>query len=186
MNERSDNVPRNRIMSFEAKARSRLVIFGVSLAALLFLGAIIQTSVFGKLTYIGAVPDLMLCIVLGISYFNGRHYGAITGIAAGVLIETIASSGIVLLPLFYMIFGYMAGHYARAVQPKRFIPYLFYLMFALLLRAGITFLYTCLIYQQIHLLQIFAHAVLPEMLATALAGIALYLPLKLFCKKLKA
>ena len=179
-------MPRNRIMSFEAKARSRLVIFGVSLAALLFLGAIIQTSVFGKLTYIGAVPDLMLCIVLGISYFSGRHYGAITGIAAGVLIETIASSGIVLLPLFYMIFGYMAGHYARAVQPKRFIPYLFYLMFALLLRAGITFLYTCLIYQQIHFLQIFAHAVLPEMLATALAGIALYLPLKLFCKKLKA
>ena len=179
-------MPRNRIMSFEAKARSRLVIFGVSLAALLFLGALIQTSVFGKLTYIGAVPDLMLCIVLGISYFSGRHYGAITGIVAGVLIETIASSGIVLLPLFYMIFGYMAGHYARAVQPKRFIPYLFYLMFALLLRAGITFLYTCLIYQQIHLLQIFAHAVLPEMLATALAGIALYLPLKLFCKKLKA
>ena len=177
---------RNRIMGFEAQARSRLVVFGVSLALLILGGAILQTSVFGKLTYIGAVPDLMLCIVLGVAYFNGRHHGAITGLASGALIEAIASSGIVLLPLFYMIFGYVAGHYARAVQPKRFIPYLIYLLFALFLRAGITFLYTCLIYQQINLLQIFAHAVLPEMLTTALAGICLYLPLKLFCKKLKA
>lgn len=177
---------RNRIIGFEAKARSRLVVFGVSLALLILFGAILQTSVFGKLTYIGAVPDLMLCIVLCVSYFNGRHHGAITGIAAGALIEAMASSGIVLLPLFYMLFGYMAGHYARAVQPKRFVPYLFYLMFALFLRAALTILYACLTYQNIHLVQILLHAVLPEMLATAVAGVCLYLPLMLFCKKVKA
>ena len=173
-------------MAFEAKARSRLVVFGVSLALLILVGAVLQTSVFGKLTYIGAVPDLILCIVLCVSYFNGRHHGAITGLAAGALIEMIASSVIVLLPLFYMVFGYMAGHYARAVQPKRFIPYLFYLMFALLLRAGLTILYACLIYQNIHLVQILIHAVLPEMLATTIAGVCLYFPLMLFCKKTKA
>ena len=176
---------RNRILGFEAKARSRLVVFGVSLALLLLLGAVLQTSVFGRLTHIGAVPDLMLCIVTCIAYFNGRHHGAIAGLAAGALIETIASSGIVLLPLFYMLFGYIAGHYARAVQPKRFVPYLFYLMFALFLRAGLTVLYACLMYQNIHLVQILLHAVLPEMLATAIAGVCLYLPLMFFCKKTK-
>lgn len=176
---------RNRIMGFESKARSRLVVFGVSLAILLIVGAVIQTSIFGKLTYVGAVPDIMLCIVCCIAYFNGRHQGAITGIAAGALIEAMASSGIVLLPLFYMIFGYMAGHYARAVQPKRFVSYLFYLMFALLLRAGLTVLYACLIYQNIHLVQILVHAVLPEMLATAIAGVCLYFPLMLFCRRVK-
>lgn len=177
---------RNRIIGFEAKARSRLVIFGISLAILILLGAVLQTSVFGKLTYIGAVPDLMLGIVTCVAYFNGRHHGAITGLAAGALIEAMASSGIVLLPLFYMLFGYIAGHYARAVQPKRFVPYLFYLMFALFLRAGLTILYACLIYQNIHLVQILLHAVLPEMLATAIAGVCLYFPLMLFCRKVKA
>ena len=177
---------RNRIMGFEAKARSRLVIFGVSLALLLLFGAILQTSILGKLTYKGAIPDIMLCIVLCVSYFNGRHHGAITGIAAGALIEAIASTGIVLLPLFYMLFGYITGHYARAVQPKRLPPYLFYLMFALFLRAALTILYACLTYQNIHLVQILIHAVLPDMLATAIAGICLYLPLKLFCRKVKA
>ena len=177
---------RNQILRFESKARSRLVVFCVSLALLILFGAILQTSVFGKLTYIGAVPDLMICIVLCISYFNGRHYGAITGLAAGALIEAMASSGIVLLPLFYMLFGYIAGHYSRAVQPKRFIPYLFYLIFALLLRAALTILYACLTYQNIHLLQILLHAVLPEMLTTAIAGICLYFPLMLFCRKVKA
>ena len=177
---------RNRIMGFEAKARSRLVVFCISLALLLLLGAILQTSVFGRLTYVGAVPDLMICIVTCVAFFNGRYHGAITGIAAGALIETLASTGIVLLPLFYMLFGYIAGHYARAVQPKRFIPYLFYLMFALFLRAGLTVLYACLTYRNIHLLQILLHAVLPEMLATAIAGVCLYLPLMLFCRKIKA
>ena len=177
---------RNRIMGFDAKARSRLVVFCISLALLLLLGAILQTSVFGRLTYVGAVPDLMICIVTCVAFFNGRYHGAITGIAAGALIETLASTGIVLLPLFYMLFGYIAGHYARAVQPKRFIPYLFYLMFALFLRAGLTVLYACLTYRNIHLLQILLHAVLPEMLATAIAGVCLYLPLMLFCRKIKA
>ena len=176
----------NRMMRFEAKARSRLVVFIVSLALLILFGAIIQTSVFGKLTHVGAVPDLMICIVLCIAYFNGRHHGAITGLAAGALIEAMASSGIVLLPLFYMLFGYIAGHYARAVQPKRFVPYLFYLMFALFLRAALTVLYACLTYQSIHLVQILIHAVLPEMLTTAVAGICLYFPLLLFCRKVKA
>ena len=174
------------MMRFEAKARSRLVVFIVSLALLILFGAIIQTSVFGKLTHVGAVPDLMICIVLCIAYFNGRHHGAITGLAAGALIEAMASSGIVLLPLFYMLFGYIAGHYARAVQPKRFVPYLFYLMFALFLRAALTVLYACLTYQSIHLVQILIHAVLPETLTTAVAGICLYFPLLLFCRKVKA
>ena len=177
---------RNRIIGFEAKARSRLVVFGVSLAILLIAGAVLQTSVFGRLTYVGAVPDLMLCIVTCVAFFNGRHHGAITGLAAGALIEAMASSGIVLLPFFYMLFGYTAGHYARAVQPKRFIPYLVYLTFALLLRAGLTILYACLIYQNVHLVQILIHAVLPEMLATAVAGVCLYFPLMLFCRKIKA
>ena len=66
---------RNRMMGFEAKARSRLVIFSVSLALLLLAGAIIQTSLFGKLTYVGAVPDIMLCIVTCIAYFNGNRMG---------------------------------------------------------------------------------------------------------------
>ena len=59
-------------MGFEAKARSRLVVFGISLALLLLLGAILQTSVFGRLTYVGAVPDLMICIVTCVAFFNGR------------------------------------------------------------------------------------------------------------------
>lgn len=176
----------NRVLGFEAKARSRLVTFAIALGLLLLAGAILQANVFGRLTYIGGVPDIMLCLVLCIAFFNGRHHGAITGIAAGALIEMMASSGITLLPLFYMLFGYMAGHYARAVQPKRFAPYLFYLMFALFLRASLTVLYACLSYQSIHLVQILIHAVLPEMLATAIAGVCLYLPLMLFCRKVKA
>ena len=142
------------ILGHRAQTRTRSIRYTVLVSALLILAAVLQVSVFSRFRLLGAVPDLMICIVTCVAFFNGRYHGAITGIAAGALIETLASTGIVLLPLFYMLFGYIAGHYARAVQPKRFIPYLFYLMFALFLRAGLTVLYACLMYRNIHLLQI--------------------------------
>ena len=67
---------RNRIMGFEAKARSRLVVFGVSLALLVLVGAILQTSAFGRLTHIGAVPYIMLCILLFAWNANANGYKA--------------------------------------------------------------------------------------------------------------
>lgn len=175
----------NRILGYRARNRSKIILHILVIGLLLTVFASFQVSFLSKLRFLGAVPDLMLCAVLCMAYFCGRYTGATTGIAAGFLIEALGSQGISLLPVFYFLIGYIAGHYAKAVIPKRYTVYLIYLICALFLRAGATVTYTCLTYAHIHLPHILLYTVLPEMAGTALVGLVLYFPMKPICGRLE-
>ena len=175
-------MPQNRILGYGALTRSKIILNTVTLGLLLVVCSALQVSFFGRFRFFGAVPDLMICAVLCVSYFRGRYAGAITGICAGVLIEAIGSQGISLLPTVYMMLGYIAGHYSRSVHPRRFSVYLLFLLCGLAVRAIVTVGSVCLTYEFIHLPQILLCAVLPEMGGTAIAGCALYYPVKGVCR----
>ncbi len=175
----------NRILGYRARTRSKILVYSVTIGLLLVVLSAVQTSFFGRFRLFGAVPDLMLCTVLCVSYFCGRYAGGITGIAAGCLIEAVGSFGISVLPIVYLFYGYTAGHYARAVFPKRWTIYLLYLAAGLFLRAATTVIYTCMTYQAVNLIDILLQSVLPEMVGTALAGMILYFPLGNLCRLLE-
>ena len=175
-------MPQNRILGYGALTRSKMILNTVTVGLMLIVCSALQVSFFGKFRFFGAVPDLMLCTVLCVCYFRGRYAGAITGIAAGVLIEAIGSQGISLLPVVYMMLGYVVGHYSRAIHPRRFSVYLLYLSCGLVLRALVTVGYACLTYEFINIPQILLCAVLPEMGGTAIAGCVLYAPVKAVCR----
>lgn len=160
-------------------SKSALVRYCVTIGVFLLLVAALQTSLFSRIRLFGAVPDVMLCAVLCISYFCGRYTGGIVGIAAGFLTEALSSTGISLLPFCYFLLGYFVGHYARVVSPKRFTNYVFFLAAALLYRSAVTVLSASLSYALFNLPQLLLHAVLPELLYTAIAGCILYAPVKL-------
>ncbi len=172
------------IAGYAAQTRSKIIAYTVCLSLLVLLTAVLQVSVFARFSIFGATPDLMICTVLCIGFFVGRYAGAITGIGAGFLIEAMGSVGISLLPLFYLFVGYLAGHYARAIYPKRYTAYLFYLLFAVLLRMIITLTYIVLTYESFHLLGVIGKILLPEAADTAVAGCILYFPIKLLCTRL--
>ena len=172
------------MMGSQSQTRAKLIAYTVCVSLLLLLLAVLQVTVFAKISVFGATPDLMLCAVLGVSFFLGRYAGAITGIGAGFLIEAMGSTGISLLPLFYLLLGYLAGHYARVIVPKRLTAYLIYLLPALLLRAGITLTYICLSYESFNVIRILLSTLLPEAAETALFGAILYFPIRLLCERL--
>ena len=170
------------ILGYRARTRSRILFIIGTAGVWLLVASAFQTALFGQYPLFGAVPDLMLVTVVCFAYFNGRFEGAVMGLAAGFLIEAVGGQGMSLLPLFYFLFGYVAGHYSRAVHLKRFVPYLFYLGCGLFLRAAATIVLVCLTYQNLHLPTILLQIVLPELLATAILGCVLYLPLKPICR----
>jgi rod shape-determining protein MreD len=174
-------MPHNRILGYGALTRSKIILNTVTSGLLLIVCAALQVSFFGRFRFFGAVPDLMICTVLCISYFRGKYAGAITGIGAGFFIEALGSVGISLLPLFYLFLGYVAGHYARAIHPKRYAVYLFYLMFTVVFRMIITVTYIGITYESFHLLEIVTRILLPEAADTAVAGCILYFPIKALC-----
>ncbi len=172
---------RNRILGYRAQTRSRMIAYTLTFACLIVIVASMQVALLGRIKPLGAVPDLMICTVLCVAYFSGKYSGAMVGIAAGFLIEAIGSQGISLLPIVYMIGGYVAGHYAKSVMRNRYVTYLFYLACALFVRAGMTVIYACLHYEFVNLPKILLYSVLPEGIGTAIAGCVLYFPVGLVC-----
>ena len=170
------------ILGHRAQTRTRAIRYTVWVGLLLILLAVLQVSFFPRFRLLGGIPDLMIVAVLCLSYFSGRYMGAVTGIAAGFLIDAIGSTGIVIMPICYLFLGYVAGHYAKIVGQNNYASYLVYLAITLLYRAVITVLLACMSYSTVNLIKILIYSVLPELLVTAIAGCILYFPLQLFCR----
>ena len=143
---------------------------------------VLQTTLFARIRVFGAVPDLAYATLILIAYFCGREVGAVTGIAAGFAVDALGSVGISLLPVMYLFCGYVCGHFTRAVQPKRFTAFLTVLGAAIPVRTVITFIYICINYNTIHILELTVHNLLPEAAGTLLAALVLYYPVKMACK----
>ena len=171
-------------LGHRAQARTRAIRYTVWIGILLIFLATLQVSFFPYVRLLGGIPDLMIVAVLCLSYFSGRYMGAVTGIAAGFLIDAIGSTGVVILPICYLFLGYLVGHYARILGHNGFVSYLLYLGITLLYRAVITVLLACMSYSTVNLIKILIYSVLPEALTTAIWGCIMFFPLGLFCRLL--
>lgn len=158
--------------------RAKTVWRAVLVGTVLFLLCVIQTTVFGRWKLFGAVPDLMLAAVVLLGFCRGREEGAIFGIAAGVLVASLGSVGVTVAPVFYMVIGYVCGYFARAVYPKRFGSYLFFLGAFLPFGAVRTLIQACLTHANPRPAMLLLYAILPELFGTLLCGAALFFPLR--------
>ena len=147
--------------------------------------ATLQVVIFGRYKIFGAVPDLMLCTVVCVAFFSGRYAGAITGIGAGFLIDALGSVGLSLMPVVYMILGYVVGFYAKGGSLRRFPTYLIYLGGGVILRGIVTGIYTYWRYEGVSLGRLIIGTVLPEIGVTAPVGCVLYFPILLLCQGLE-
>lgn len=148
----------------------------------LFLTVIVlQTTFFARVRLFGAVPDLCFAALIIVSFFCGKEVGAITGIAVGFAADALGSVGISLLPVLYLFCGYVCGYFTRAIRQKGFLAYLTVLGAAIPARMAITFIYICINYSTIHLLELMVHILLPEAAVTFLGALALYYPVKKIC-----
>ena len=173
---------RNSSLGRISQMRQTAIKYTLSLSLLFLAVAIIEVSLLSRWRILDAVPDVMLVTVVIVSFFLGRFTGAIAGIGAGVLIEALGGNGISLLPVVYLLCGYLTGHYARAMVPRRFVAYLLYLGIALLARGVTTLTYAGMTYESFHLPSILLQLLLPEVLVTAIWGILLYLPVRRICR----
>ena len=147
--------------------------------------AILQVSIFGRHKPFGVVPDLMLCTVLCVAFFSGRYAGAITGIGAGFLIDALGSVGVSMMPVAYMILGYVVGYYAKGSVYRRLPAYLLCLFGGLIERGILTGISVYLRYDGVSFGRLMTGTVFPEMGVTALAGCVLYFPILLLCAALE-
>lgn len=79
---------------------------GALCGALILIFALLQTTVFARFRPFGAIPDLMLPLVIAIAMTEGEKWGAVCGLIAAYVIESLGGGDFSLLPLLCMAAGY--------------------------------------------------------------------------------
>jgi rod shape-determining protein MreD len=92
---------------------------GVKAAALLFVAAIVQVSVFSDVHVFGAVPDVLLVSLVALSLLRGSVVGAVGGFFAGLLVDTATLGMLGLSSLVLTLAGYWIGRYGETTGRDR-------------------------------------------------------------------
>ncbi len=77
-------------------------------AGLLLFFALLETTLFTRVQPLGATPDLMLVLTVAVAVTEREKWGAVFGLAAGFIIESL-SSRTTALPLLFTLAGYTTG-----------------------------------------------------------------------------
>ena len=98
---------------------------GAKAAALLFVAAIVQVSIFSQLHVFGAVPDVLLVLLVVFALLRGSVAGAVGGFFAGLLVDTASLGTLGLTSLVLTLAGYWIGRYGETTgRDRAHAPYL--------------------------------------------------------------
>lgn len=111
----------------------------VRIGAIVLAAVLLQVTFFSYLSIFGASPDFVVVVIAAIGLLGGAVIGAVSGFAAGLLLdisllETLGVSSLVLL-----LVGYLAGRYRESFEiDSTFAPAAVTGALALLASAGLT------------------------------------------------
>ena len=96
------------------------VVDAVKAAVLLFVAAIMQVSIFAQVHVFGAVPDVLLVMLVAVALLRGAIAGAVGGFFAGLLVDTASLGQLGLTSLVLTVAGYWLGRYGETTGRDRF------------------------------------------------------------------
>jgi rod shape-determining protein MreD len=88
-------------------------------AALVFVAAILQVSVFSSVTILHGTPDLLLVGIICIALLRGSIVGAAVGFWGGLLLDTANLGTLGVTSLLLTVAGYWIGRYGETTGRDR-------------------------------------------------------------------
>jgi rod shape-determining protein MreD len=92
---------------------------GLKAAALLFVAAIVQVSIFTQVDILHGVPQLVLVTLVAVSLLRGAVAGATAGFFAGLVVDTATLGTLGMTSLVLTISGYCIGRYGETTGRDR-------------------------------------------------------------------
>jgi rod shape-determining protein MreD len=92
---------------------------GIRIALIVFVVTILQVSAFSAVSIGGGGPDVLLVTLVSIALLRGAVTGAITGFAAGLIVDLTTLETLGLTSLVLTLAGYWAGRYGETTGRSR-------------------------------------------------------------------
>ena len=145
---------------------STVVKYVIYSVAALFL-ILLQTTFFTRFRPFGSVPDILILSVMMIGMYDGGRAGAIFGVIIGFAADALGSVGIMMLPLAYMLVGYVCGVVATEYYRRSWLLFLIFDAGTIAVRAFTTLMYVTMTWNSFVLSDVVGNVLLPELAATA-------------------
>ena len=156
---------------FSSQNIGKILLFTI----LVFFSGVLQSSLFPALSMLPASPDLVLIAVIGLAVYDGERSGAVTGIGGGVLLEALGGgANILLMPLFYMLCGYIFGIVSRVFLNRNFISWLLYILIGISLRGALSLVHSIFTEIDVTVYLILTEVIIPEYFITLICSIPMY------------
>ena len=111
---------------------------GVKAAALLFVAAVAQVSIFSQAQVFGAVPDVLLVTLVALALLRGSVVGAVGGFFAGLIVDTASLGTLGLTSLVLTLTGYWIGRYGETTgRDRAHAPFLSVAVVTVLYQVGL-------------------------------------------------
>ena len=166
-------------LPLENKNRIKAV---ASIAGLIYICFLLQTSVFSRLQLAGITPNLLLVVVTLFGFMKGKKYGIITGFVSGLLLDLFFGSYFGMYALIYMYIGWVNGFLRRVFFGDDLkLPML--LVGASDAVYGIVIYFTMFFLRERYSFGFYAqNVIIPEAVYSVLVTMVLYFPIVRICE----
>lgn len=146
----------------------------VTIAILIVLCFVLQTSVFSRLELAGVTPNLLLILTASFGFMRGKKEGMAVGFFCGLLMDVFTGNYIGLYTLLYVYLGFFNGMFRKIFYGDDLKLPLFLIGATDLIYGFIVYLFLFVMYQKKNISFYFFNLMLPEMIYTVLVAIFLY------------
>lgn len=136
--------------------------------------SLLQTTVFARFRPFGAIPDLLLPMVVSIAMAEGEKWGAVCGLCAAFVIDSLGGSGFSLTPLLYASAGYFFPIITKLYLTDSIPVRLIYTAISCAGRAVATLFSLAAAYTSFDLSAILTGVILPEYASTFIMSLAVH------------
>jgi rod shape-determining protein MreD len=158
----------------------------ITLALLIIINFVLQSTVFGYHSAHSITPNLLLILTMSFGIMRGRREGMLVGFFCGFLADCFFNTLLGPYMLLYMVIGYVNGFFHQNFMLED-------VLFPLIVILADDYVFNTCVYIFSYLLKnrldygsYFVKIILPEMLATALLTIIVYKLYVYINKRLKA
>lgn len=151
------------------------------LGVTVFLLAVFQCSFLSGLTFISAIPNVVMGAVAAVAFFENERTATVFSIAAGFMLDILGGAGLPLSPIIMLLASVLFTLVSKKML-KAFFPYLLLMIAAALASAASTLINLIFAGRVPEFSYLFSKILIPEIILTVIFSIPLYPLFKLLSR----